>query len=165
MPKPIRSSQCVRVVGELTDSEERPTDRQWRVDGVDPGTVVKPGIDHGGGLVDMASDLGHDAARDVAQVRLVEKGNLGRQDLAIALDVNLVGPVDHDLRDGRVVQEALDRRRSQGRRRPRSGPPGPPRPLTWASSRPAARTERSARPASATPFGRRGCCKTPVRAR
>ncbi len=57
----------------------------------------------------MASHLRHDAARDVAQVRLVEKGNLGRQDLAVALDVNLVGPVDHDLRDGRVVQEPLDR--------------------------------------------------------
>ena len=46
---------------------------------------------------------------DTAQVLLGDEAGVGLLDDAVALDVDVVAPVDHDLGDGRVVEELLDR--------------------------------------------------------
>ena len=89
-------------------SEEPPTASGGN-DGVDAGPVLQPGIHEGRGLVDAAAHLGNDALDDLAQVVLGAEPGLRERQLAFALDVDLVHPVDHDFRDGRVVQEPLQR--------------------------------------------------------
>ena len=58
-----------------------------------------------------------DALDDLAEVVVGQEARVGRVEPAVALDVDAVGRVDHDLGDGRVGEVALDRRRSRARRR------------------------------------------------
>ena len=99
----------VRVGGELSDREQRPVDGQRRDDRVDTAAVGQAGVDHRAGLVDAASDAGDDLVDGAAQVRLVAEAALDLDEPAAALDVDAVGPVDHDLGEVRVAQERLDR--------------------------------------------------------
>ena len=60
-------------------------------------------------LVDAAADLGDDAGGDVQHVRVVAEHDVGQLDLALALDVDLVRAVDHDVGDGLVGEQRLER--------------------------------------------------------
>ena len=94
-------------LGELPDRERRPVERQGREDGVDPGTIGQAGVDHGGGLVDPAADLAHDALDHPAQVVVEQEPGLRGVELALALHVDRPGAGDHDLADGGVGEERL----------------------------------------------------------
>ena len=56
----------------------------------------------------MATERRDDAVDDVHHVLVVAEGDVHLLDLAGALDVDLVGAVDHDLGDRRVRQQRLD---------------------------------------------------------
>src|SRR5207247_5807047 len=58
------------IAGKLPDRERWPIDRLRRTDGVDPGTVGKPAIDHRGIVIDTAPYEGGDLANDANQIRL-----------------------------------------------------------------------------------------------
>ena len=76
--------------------------------GVDAGAVGEAGVDHRGGLVDAPADLTHDLVDDPAKVDIVDEADVGLDDLAPLLDVDVVGPVDHDFGDFGVVEERID---------------------------------------------------------
>ena len=98
----------VGVGGELPDGEEGAADGE-RVDHrVDSGAIGETGVDHRGGLVDAATDLGDDLVDDAPEVIFVDELGLDRLDLAPALHVDAVGPVDHDLADVLFVEVAID---------------------------------------------------------
>ena len=67
------------------------------------------GIDERARLVDAAADPRDDLGADVHQVRVVAELHVGHFELAAALDVNLLGPVDHDVGHVRVVEQLFER--------------------------------------------------------
>ena len=99
----------VRVARELPDRQRRPAQRERRDDRVDAAAVGEARVDHRRGLVDAAADLRDDLVDDPQQVRVVDEGRVGALDLAVALDVDVVVAVDHDLGDGVVAQQRLER--------------------------------------------------------
>src|SRR6185437_8431633 len=96
-------------LGELADRHRRAVQAERRDDRVHARAVGQAGVDHGRGLVDAAPDLGHDLVEDPAQVRVVGEAGVGREDPAAALDEDLTVVVHHDLGDGLVLQEPLER--------------------------------------------------------
>ena len=99
----------VRVARELPDRERRPAERERRDDRVHTAPVREAGVDHRRGLVDATADLGDDLVDDAHDVRVVDERRVRRLELARALDVHLLGAVDHDLRHGVVAEERLER--------------------------------------------------------
>ena len=97
------------LVVELPDRDERSGERQRRNDRVHAAAVGEPGVDHRRGLVDSAADLADHLVDDPAQMRLVVEGVSRPGEPAVALQPDVVGPVDHDLADGVVGEQRLDR--------------------------------------------------------
>ena len=95
--------------GELADGEHRPDQRERRDDGVDARAVGQAGVDHRAGLVDAAADRRDDAVDDAHHVVVVLERDVRQLELAAPLDVDLARPVDHDLGDGLVAQQRLER--------------------------------------------------------
>ena len=83
--------------------------RERRDDRVDAAAVGQARVDHRRRLVDAPADLRDDLVDDAHHVRVVDEADVGPLELAAALDVDPVGRVDHDLRDGVVAQQRLDR--------------------------------------------------------
>ena len=93
---------------EAPDRHRRPAQRERRDDHVDALAGGQPGVDHRAGLVDAPVDGRDDAVDRLEQLRLVGEGDVGALDPAVALDVDLVGAVDHDLGHGVVGQQRLE---------------------------------------------------------
>ena len=93
---------------ELADGQARPVDRDGRNDDVDSRSVLQPRITHGLRLVDATPDCGDDPVDHAAQACLVLEGEIRQLDPAVALDEDLLRPVDHDLRDIRVAQRRFE---------------------------------------------------------
>ena len=60
----------------------------------------------GRGLVDVAAERRDDAVDDAPHVVVVVELDVAQQQAALALEVDLLGAVDHDLGDGGVVAAA-----------------------------------------------------------
>ena len=105
--------EVVRVeppLGELADRDQRARQRQRRDDGVDAAAVGQARVDHRRGLVDAAPDLGDHLVDDPPQVRLVGEARASSAcSRPLALDPDVVRAVDHDLGDGLVREQALER--------------------------------------------------------
>jgi len=99
----------VRVTRELPDRHRRAVQRERWDDRVDTAAIGEARIDHRRGLVDAASDLRDDLVDDPHDVRLVDEANVAQLELAVALDVDAVVGVDHDLGDRVVAKQRLDR--------------------------------------------------------
>ena len=97
------------LLRELADRQQRARERQRRDDHVDAAAVGQAGVDHRRGLVDAAADLRHHLGDDPAQLRLVVEAHRRLVEPALALDPDLVGAVDHDLRDRVVGEQPLER--------------------------------------------------------
>ncbi len=69
----------------------------------------KARVDHRARLVDAAAHRADDALDDAQQVRVVLEDEIGRFELAFALDVDLVRAVDQDVRDARIREQRLER--------------------------------------------------------
>ncbi len=100
--------QVERLLGKLTDRNERSIDGEWRDDGVDAAAVCETGVDHGLGFVDAAADVGDNLVQNAQQVRFVLETD-GRQfKLAETFHINLLVRIDEDVRDGRVLQQGFE---------------------------------------------------------
>ena len=128
-------------------------------------------------LVDAAPDAADDAVADVQQVGVVLERHARQIELALLLDVNLLGSVDHDFGDGIVLEQRLEGSRGpscrsrSGRRNPacsgrlswiRSSPSSSPTtPSSWRTSslrgRLTAAAARSMRPMTSGCTARRAC--------
>jgi hypothetical protein len=97
------------LLRELADGDRAAVDRQRRRDDVDARAVGQTGIGDRAGLVDAAADPGHDALRDVHHMRIVAEADLGQLQLTLALDVDLLRAVDHDVVDRLVRKQRLER--------------------------------------------------------
>ena len=84
-------------------------DGQRRDDDVDAAAVLQPGIADRAGFVDPPADAGDDPLRDVHDVLIVAELNVRELELAAPLDVDLLGPVDHDVGDALVPEQRLER--------------------------------------------------------
>ena len=103
----------VRRGGELSDGDDRADERQRRDDGVHARAIGQAGVDHRARLVDATADRGDDALDDLHHVLVVLERHVGELQLALALDVDLLRPVDHHLGEGLVAQERLERAEAQ----------------------------------------------------
>ncbi len=97
------------VGGELSDGQHAAVDRQGRYDGVHAAAVGESRVDHGGGLVDAAADARDDLVDRAAQVCLVLELAVDLDQLALALEPDVHGAVDHDLRHVDVAEVGLQR--------------------------------------------------------
>ena len=93
---------------EAADRHRRAAQRQRRDDHVHALAGGQAGVDHRAGLVDAAVDGRDDPVDRLEELRLVGEGDVGALDPAGALDVDLVGAVDHDLGHGVVGQQRLE---------------------------------------------------------
>jgi hypothetical protein len=98
-----------RRAAEAANGEHRPVDGQRGDDGVDAGAVGQAGVGHGRRFVDPAAHPRHDAHDDLLEVRVVPEAHVGQLQLAEPLDVDRIEAVDHDVGDGRVGQQWLER--------------------------------------------------------
>ena len=96
-------------LAELADRHERPAQRQRRDDRVHAASVGQASVHHRRGLVDPAADLRHDLVDDAAQVRRIGEVDRHLVQAAGPLHPDVMGAVDHDLRDGVVQQQSLQR--------------------------------------------------------
>jgi len=71
---------------------------------VHAGAVRQAGIHIGRGLIDAPPQGGHDALNDPHDVLVVLELHFGHDQLAAALNINLLRPVDHNFTDGLVFQ-------------------------------------------------------------
>src|SRR6185369_16589845 len=85
------------LLGKFTDRNRGAAKRQRRDDHIDAAAVLETRVAQWGGLVDTAADLVHDPLRDLEKMLLVPELDLGNLELALALDVGLLGAVDHDV--------------------------------------------------------------------
>ncbi len=93
---------------ETPDGEGGAVEGERRDDHVDALAGRQPGVDHRIGLVHAAVDGGDDALDGLHELFVRGEPYGHRLDPARALDVDLVGPVDHDLGDGGVFEERFE---------------------------------------------------------
>ena len=96
-----------RPGGELADRDHRPDERERLDDRVDPRPVGQAGVHPRAHRVDPAAHRGDDPVDDPEHVLVAQECALDTLDLAVPLDVDVVGAVDHDLGDGLVPEERL----------------------------------------------------------
>ena len=98
-----------RLFGKLTNRDRGAAQAERRHDHVHTRTVLQAGVSQRGGLVDPATDLVHDALRDLEQVLFVAEADRGEGELALLFDVGLIRPVDHDIGHVRIVEQFFER--------------------------------------------------------
>ncbi|MNS66300.1 hypothetical protein D3C72_995090 [compost metagenome] len=97
------------LLRELTDGDGGAVEREGRDDHVHTGAVGQTRVHHRARLVDAAAEWRHDAVDHHAQLLLVGELAVGEGQLALLLDEDLLGAVDHDFRDGAVFEERFQR--------------------------------------------------------
>ena len=115
-PRPDRDEVVRREARatEAADREHRPVDRERRDDDVDPRAVRQPRVHERLGLVDAPAERREDPLDRVAQIGLRVERDAGVLDPAGPLDEDRARAVDHDLVDGRVAQQRLERAEPEG---------------------------------------------------
>jgi hypothetical protein len=108
-PQPHELVHVEPLPAELADRDERARERERREDRVHAAAVGKPGVDHRRRLVDAAANLGHHLVDDPAQVGLVLEADGRLVEAPLALDPDVEGAVDHDLRHAVICEQPLER--------------------------------------------------------
>ncbi len=111
-PEPDHVVDGDRLGRELADRDHGTDERQRLDDRVDARAVGQSGVDPRARLVDAATERGDDPVDDPEHVLVVEEDGVDAQDLAAALDVQVVRAVDHDLGHGLVGEQRLERAES-----------------------------------------------------
>src|SRR5208282_1346875 len=75
---------------------------------IDAAAVGKPRVDHRARLVDAAPDCRGDALRDIGDMLSIAKTGPRLLELAVALDVNVEGPIGQDVGDLFVIEKRLE---------------------------------------------------------
>ena len=91
------------------DRHHRPDQRERRNHRADARAVGQARVHDRRRIVDAAADGAHDAVDDHAHVRLILEADVGFHQAAGALDVDVVEAVDHDVADGGVLEQLLQR--------------------------------------------------------
>jgi hypothetical protein len=99
---------------EAADAQHRADHRQRRDDHVDALAAGQARVDHRARLVDAPVDGRDDAVDGLHELGLAGEAGVDAVQVAVALDPDLVGPVDHDLRDRLVGQQRLEHAEAQG---------------------------------------------------
>ena len=100
--------------GELSDGDDRSDQGERSNDGVHAGAIRKPGVHPRAQLVDAPTHRGDDPVDDPPDVLVVLKDDVDPLDLAVALDVDVAGAVDHHLGDRIVEEQRLERPEAGG---------------------------------------------------
>jgi hypothetical protein len=82
--------------------------RHGRDHSVDAAAVPEPGVSHRAAEVDPSADRADDEVDDAEQVVVILELPIGEQDLPVALNVDLLRTVDHDLGQTVVENEVAD---------------------------------------------------------
>ena len=82
---------------ELADGQGRAVNRQRRGNDIDAAAIGQAGITDGRAFIDPSTDLRHNPLTDIHQLGIVAKADGGQLNLAIDLDEDPVGPIDHDV--------------------------------------------------------------------
>ena len=93
---------------EAPDRHRRAVQRERRDDHVDALSGRQPRVDHRARLVHAPVHLRHDPVDRLVELRLVAEPDVRALEPAVALDEDLVDPVDHDLRHRRVGEQRLE---------------------------------------------------------
>ena len=94
---------------EATDGEHRPVEGERRDHDVDPRAVRQPRVAQRLGLVDAAPEGREDPLDGMAHVGVGGEADVGALQAPGALDPHRPRAVDHDLVDGRVAEQGLER--------------------------------------------------------
>ncbi len=94
---------------ELADGERGAVDRERRRDDVDAAAVGEARVADRARLVDAPADGADDALADVHELRVVAELDVGEDDLAGGLDIDLAVPVHHDVGDVVARDQRLER--------------------------------------------------------
>ena len=98
-----------RLGRELADRDHRSDERERLDNRVDARTVGKPGIDPRARIVDPPAERRDDPIDDPKDVLVVQEDGVDALDLPARLDVDVRRAVDHDLGDGVVAEQRLQR--------------------------------------------------------
>ena len=101
--------QVERLLGKLTDRDQRAVDADRPHRHVDARAVLQARVAERMRFVDPASDRGHDLVDDAQQVMLVLEAHRQRLKYAATLDVDAFVAVDQDVVDGRILEQRLER--------------------------------------------------------
>ena len=107
-PSTPNSPSVTARVAEAADGDARAVDRERRDHRVQAGAVGQAGVDHRRGAVEPQPERCHDPFDDVDDARGVEVEH-HRFEPAGAFDVGTAGTVDHDLGDGGIGEQGLER--------------------------------------------------------
>ena len=99
----------VRPRRELPDGDDGPDEGEGLDDRVDARAIGQAGVHPRARFVDPPAERGDDAVDDPEDVFVVQEDAVDAVDLAGPFDVDAGRPVDHDLGDGLVAQEGLQR--------------------------------------------------------
>ena len=91
----------------------RAVDRDRIDDRIDARAVGQARVHHRRGFVDAPPQRRDDSLDDQAQLPVVAETLVRAFDLAVALDVDRVGPVDHDFGDVRIAHQIFERPEAQ----------------------------------------------------
>src|SRR5690606_38969288 len=97
-----------RLLGELADRDRGAAQAERRNDDVDAAAILETRVGERRGLVDAAADLVDDTLRDLEQVLLVPELDRRELQLALLLDISLVGAIDHNIGDVGVVEQLFE---------------------------------------------------------
>ena len=104
-PEPDQVGDLVRILAELSNRENRTVQRHRRDGRVDAGSVEQARIHERCAGVDSPPDRGADGVDDPHEMGIVVEADVGEQDLALALDVDHLRSVDHDLGEAVVIDK------------------------------------------------------------
>src|SRR5207253_8449927 len=96
------------ALAELSDRNRGTVDSQRRNDDIDAAAILQTRVANRAGLVDAAADTTDDPIADIEQMGVVLERHRSKLDLAGALDIDLLGPVDHDVGDALVPEQRLE---------------------------------------------------------
>ena len=106
---PDQLGEVEPLLVEPPHSEQRAREGERRDDRVHTRAVGKASVHQRGRLVDPPAHLADHLRDDPAQLGLVRELKIRLREQTVTLDPDLVGPVDHDLRDGAISQQPFER--------------------------------------------------------
>ena len=97
-----------RRLREFTDGDARSQEGQRRDDDIHAGTVFEAGVHQRRCFIDMAAQWRHNLFDDGHEMSVVVELRLRQRQLAAALHINFLRPIDHDFGDRFIFQERFD---------------------------------------------------------
>ena len=101
------------LAAETANRKRGRVERHGRQRGVDAAAVRQPRIDHGRAFVDPAAHAGGDPLDDPHQMVHIAEADVGLLQASEPFHVDLFGPIDEDIGDGRIGHQRRQRSHAQ----------------------------------------------------